>query len=112
MIFSRRCLRPLAGCLVLLPLLAGCGFMERAGLLGLGLDTCREPQAYEAATEIPPLQVPAGLDAPPARGALKIPALDAPERKRAANEPCLDQPPTYYPGRPRPVPATDKKAKN
>jgi uncharacterized lipoprotein len=73
------------------------------------VDTCRDAQAYEAASEVPALQVPAGLDSPSARGALKIPVLDAAERKRAAGEPCLDQPPTYYPGRPRPTAAKKKK---
>lgn len=112
MTISRCSVRTLLGGLLLLPLLGGCGFMERVGLLGSGIATCQEPQAYEAAAEIPPLQVPAGLDTPPARVALKIPTLDVPERKRAANEPCLDQPPTYYPGRPRPTVAATKKAKN
>ena len=97
---------------LLLPLLAGCGFMQKVGLLGSGLEACHEPQAYESAQEIPPLQVPAGLDAPSAKGALKIPALDSPERKREAEEPCLAHPPTYYPGRPRPTAGTLKKGKN
>ncbi|MFM7067333.1 MAG: hypothetical protein ACKO0U_10995 [Gammaproteobacteria bacterium] len=85
MTISRCSIRTLLGGLLLLPLLGGCGFMERVGLLGSGIATCQEPQAYEAAAEIPPLQVPAGLDTPPARVALKIPTLDVPERKRAAN---------------------------
>lgn len=107
--------RPLrcgAAALLALPLLGGCGFMQKVGLLGSGIENCREPQAYESAEEIPPLQVPAGLDAPSAKGALKIPALESPERKREASEPCLAHPPTYYPGRPRPTAGTLKKGKN
>jgi uncharacterized lipoprotein len=95
-----------AGCA--LPLLAGCGLASKLGITP-GVDTCRDAQAYESAPEAPALQVPAGLDSPSARGALKIPVLEAPERKRAAGEPCLDQPPTYYPGRPRPTAAKKKK---
>jgi uncharacterized lipoprotein len=105
-------LRIVVGAVFALPLLGGCGFMQKVGLLGSGIETCSEPQAYESAQEIPPLQVPAGLDSPAAKGALRIPALETPERKRADNEPCLDQPPTYYPGRPRPTAGTVKKAKN
>ena len=91
-----------------LPLLAGCGLTSKLGITP-SVDTCRDAQAYEAASEVPALQVPAGLDSPSARGALKIPVLDAAERRRAAGEPCLDQPPPYYPGRPRPTAAKKKK---
>lgn len=82
-----------------LPLLGGCSWIG----LGGGPDkSCHEVQAYETAQEAPPLQVPAGMDAPSDRAALKVPPLDKPERKRAGSEPCLDEPPTFYPGRPRP----------
>ena len=106
--FELRSYRPLAAAVCALPLLAGCGFASKLGITP-GLDTCRDAQAYESAAEIAPLQVPAGLDSPASRSPLKIPVLDTPERKRAAGEACLDQPPTYYPGRPRPVAAKKKK---
>lgn len=112
MMSPRRFPRVAAAALLVLPSLGGCGFMQKVGLLGSGIENCREPQAYESAQEIAPLQVPAGLDAPTAKGALKIPALDTPERKRAAKDPCLDHPPTYYPGRPRPTAGSLKKGKN
>jgi len=89
-------------------LLAGCGLASKLGITP-GVETCRDAQAYESASEAPALQVPAGLDSPSARGTLKIPVLEAAERKRAAGEACLDQPPTYYPGRPRPTAAKKKK---
>lgn len=102
-----RSFRWVAAAVCAVPLLAGCGIASRLGITP-GIDTCRDAQAYETATEAPALQVPAGLDTPVARAPLKIPVLEAAERKRAAGEPCLDQPPTYYPGRPRPT-ATKKK---
>lgn len=93
-------LRPLARLAMIgLPLLGGCSWIG----LGGGPDkSCHEPQAYETAQEAPSLQVPAGMDAPSDRAAIKVPPLDKPERKRAGSEPCLDEPPTFYPGRPRP----------
>ena len=73
----------LAGSLVLLP---GC-----KRLLG---GNCHKPQAYAAAQEVPPLRVPAGLDGPDTRAALKIPALEEPEAPRTAKDPCLEEPPS------------------
>jgi uncharacterized lipoprotein len=82
-----------AGLLALLAL-GGCKLFKGA--------SCHEPQAYETARSVPPLQVPAGLESPATKSALKIPDLKTPERKRGATEPCLDEPPSYYPGKPRP----------
>jgi uncharacterized lipoprotein len=68
---------------------------------------CHKPAVYMEAESIPPLTVPAGLDAPDTKAALKVPELATPERVRGANEPCLDAPPRYTapPARPsRPVP--------
>lgn len=104
-----RSLRWVAVACCALPLLAGCGIASKLGITP-GIDTCHDVQAYEAAGEAPALQVPAGLDAPMSRSPLKIPVLEAAERKRAAGEPCLDQPPTYYPGRPRPTASKKKKS--
>lgn len=73
--------------------LSGCASFER---------NCHEPQAYERAESVPPLQVPEGLTAPQTRGALKIPDVDATARPRGPTDPCLDEPPSFYPGRPKP----------
>lgn len=104
-----RSCRWLVAAVAALPLLTGCGVASKLGITP-GIETCRDAQAYETAPEVPALQVPAGLDTPAARAPLKIPVLEAAERKRAASEPCLDQPPTYYPGRPRPTAAKKKKS--
>ena len=45
--------------------------------------------------ELPPLQAPAGLEAPDTRNALKVPPLNTPERVRGKDEPCLDIPPPF-----------------
>ena len=50
---------------------------------------------YAGAQELPPLQAPAGLDAPNMRNALKVPPLNTPERIRGKDEPCLDIPPPF-----------------
>ena len=50
---------------------------------------------YAGAQEVPPLQAPAGLDAPNTRNALKVPPLNTPERLRGKDEPCLDIPPPF-----------------
>jgi len=50
---------------------------------------------YAGAKEMPPLQAPAGLDAPNTRNALKVPPLNTPERLRGKDEPCLDIPPPF-----------------
>jgi len=56
---------------------------------------CHKPAVYMEAESIPPLVVPAGLDAPDTKGALKVPDLAQPDRPRGPNEPCLDAPPRY-----------------
>jgi uncharacterized lipoprotein len=55
---------------------------------------CREP-AVPAAAEYPALKVPAGLDAPDTRNAVKVPVLNEPEKARSKADPCLSQPPSY-----------------
>lgn len=55
----------------------------------------QDDKDYAGAQEMPPLQAPAGLDAPNTRNALKVPPLNTPERKRGKNEPCLDIPPQF-----------------
>ncbi len=100
--------RLLVVALGVLPLLGGCKLLSAT----FSKETCHEPQVYETAQEAPLLQVPAGLDVPSARGALKVPPLDTPARKLSASEPCLDHAPTYYPGRPRPGQQSTKQPKS
>lgn len=64
--------------------LAGCGALR---------GNCHEPGAYTKATSIPPLSIPAGLEAPDTRAALRIPEIQEPERVRGPTEPCLESPP-------------------
>jgi uncharacterized lipoprotein len=59
-----------------------------------GSSNCREPE-IPAAAENPPLRVPAGLDMPDTRNAVKVPVLAEPEKPRGKNDPCLSQPPSY-----------------
>jgi uncharacterized lipoprotein len=57
--------------------------------------TCNDMSTYAASEELSPLKVPAGLEAPDTRTALKIPALNEPERVRTESEGCLESPPAY-----------------
>jgi uncharacterized lipoprotein len=60
------------------------------------LTKCHESNAdYAGAKEMPPIQAPAGLDAPDTRNALKVPPLNTPERVRGKDEPCLSAPPPF-----------------
>lgn len=72
--------------------LAGCSLLHRHGTHSVG---CREPVIGRGAKNLPPLQVPPGLDAPDTRNAIKIPPLTEPERPRAPTDPCLSVPPRY-----------------
>lgn len=56
---------------------------------------CLKPGAYVGARDEKPLQVPAGLDAPDTRAALKIPELKQPPKVRTAADGCLDAPPKF-----------------
>jgi hypothetical protein len=78
-------------------------------LRGVRSKTCRKNDvAFVNATSVPPLRVPAGLDAPDTHATLKIPALNEPEPPpRGPNDPCLDEPPSFAtPRPPRPPPST------
>jgi uncharacterized lipoprotein len=76
-------------------------FAIAALLLALGgcsrifSSNCNKPAAYANAQSVPLLQVPAGLDSPDRRAALKIPELNQPEARRVKGDPCLDEPPKY-----------------
>ena len=85
--------RPARSVVVLL-LLGGAG----CSLLHHGrnkLPGCKEPQVGFDSQNRAPLKVPAGLDAPDTRNAIKIPPLTEPERPRTPQEPCLTLPPRY-----------------
>lgn len=69
--------------------LSGCGSFK------LFEGRCVRPEDYAQVADNPPLQIPAGLQGPDPRNALRVPPLNEPERKRAADEPCLDAPPRY-----------------
>jgi uncharacterized lipoprotein len=80
------------------------GFFLLALLAATGLSGCfkskmsscsQTDKDYAGAQELPPLQAPAGLDAPNTRNALKVPPLNTPERVRGKDEPCLDIPPPF-----------------
>lgn len=56
---------------------------------------CPEPAVSGDVKNMPPLRVPAGLDAPDTRNAIKVPPLSEPEVARAASAPCLSSPPSF-----------------
>lgn len=89
-------LRALVVAGVAVPLLAGCG------LFGGRSKKCHERQGYEAAESVPPLKSADGTPVQATRNALKIPAVSQTAKERTAGEPCLDEPPSFYPGRPKP----------
>jgi len=62
---------------------------------------CHKKQSYQAATSIPPLKIPPGLDAPDTTSALRMPALNEPAPPpRTGQQPCLDQPPPFKVAKP------------
>ena len=73
--------------------------------------SCAKPQVYAAAQNLPPLQIPGGLDAPNTRGALKIPELNEVEAPRAKGDPCLEEPPRYSSARLLPPDKAETKAR-
>jgi uncharacterized lipoprotein len=57
---------------------------------------CKEPEGYADAVEAPTIQIPAGLQSPDTRNALRIPDLAGPPPPpRTVEQGCLDQPPPY-----------------
>jgi uncharacterized lipoprotein len=69
--------------------LSGCGSVK------LFEARCVRPEDYAQVVDNPPLQIPAGLQGPDPRNAVRVPPLNEPERKRGADEPCLDAPPRF-----------------
>src|SRR5215469_17211602 len=77
--------------LLLLPLVGGCHVFRSASA-----KSCHGPQTYQKAQSVPPLKVPAGLDAPDTTSALRLPTLNQPAPPpRRGKQPCLDEPPPY-----------------
>ena len=63
---------------------------------------CKGPEGYSNATSVPSLKIPAGLDSPDTRGALRVPDLNTPEPPpRKKSQGCLDEPPTYTVAKPK-----------
>jgi uncharacterized lipoprotein len=76
---------------LLLALLLGVG-----GCAALHGKSCHESQPYLKAKSVPPLTIPAGLDAPDTTNALRLPALNEPAPPpRVGKQPCLDEPPPF-----------------
>jgi uncharacterized lipoprotein len=76
--------------LLLLPLAGGCVFR------GATAKACHSPQPYQKAQSVPPLKIPAGLDAPDTTSALHLPTLsEPPPPARKGSQPCLDEPPPF-----------------
>jgi uncharacterized lipoprotein len=87
-------------CAVLVAL-AGCHPFQ---VFRTGEFSCHKKQAYMAATSVPPLKIPAGLDTPDTTNALHIPPLNEPAPPpRKGKQPCLDEPPSFKLP-PKPVP--------
>jgi len=58
--------------------------------------SCHEVQPYMKAKTVPPLTIPAGLDAPETTNALRLPTLNEPAPPpRTGKQPCLDEPPPF-----------------
>ena len=91
--------RPLTLAPVLLALLAttltiaGCNPFRRHSSAD---ELCKEPEGYAHAKEAKTLVIPAGLESPDTRNALRIPDLSTPEPPgRKKGQGCLDEPPNY-----------------
>ena len=65
-------------------------------------DLCKEPEGYSQAGEAATLKIPAGLQSPDTRNALRIPDLNTPTPPpRTKEQGCLDQPPPYTVTKPK-----------
>ena len=78
---------------------AGCNPFRRHSAKA---ELCKEPAGYAQAVEGANLRIPAGLEAPDTRNALRIPDLSVPPQPpRTKDQGCLDQPPTYTIAKPK-----------
>ena len=87
--------------LILTGLLVACGALGGCHH-GLRAAPCTAGEPYTRAQSAPPVRTAEGLAAPNTHNALKIPETTAPVRQRSSADGCLDQPPSFYPGRPKP----------
>jgi uncharacterized lipoprotein len=71
--------------------------MSGCHLLGKLQPNCHKPQEYQAAKEVSPLIVPAGLDKPNTSGALVVPVVTLAPPPPGPKDACLDVPPRYQP---------------
>jgi uncharacterized lipoprotein len=63
---------------------------------------CKGPEGYANAASLPALKIPAGLESPDTRGALRVPDLNTPEPPpRKQSQGCLDEPPSYVIAKPK-----------
>ena len=110
---ARAVLGALTVCCLMLPVLSGCALWNKMFHRQNKDAGCREKPFAQNTDTRPPLRVPAGLSAPDARNAIKIPDLPSPERVRAQTEPCLSTPPSYF-SQPLPteLPPTPKDSKH
>jgi uncharacterized lipoprotein len=77
---------------------AGCNPFRRSQADAI----CKGPEGYADASSIAPLKVPAGLESPDTRAALRIPELSTPEPPpRTRGQGCLDEPPPYVIAKPK-----------
>jgi uncharacterized lipoprotein len=73
-------------------LLTGCH-----SILGRFTPNCHSPQEYQRATQVAPLKVPPGLDAPNVQSALVIPDVEVTPPAPGPHDACLEAPPRYKP---------------
>jgi uncharacterized lipoprotein len=74
-----------------LPPLSGCHPFR-----ALSSAACHSVEPYQRERSVPPLVIPAGLDAPDNSNALRLPKLnEPPPPPRTGKQPCLDVPPSF-----------------
>jgi uncharacterized lipoprotein len=90
----------LALALLVMLVSAGCNPFRRHSAAN---EVCKVPEGYAQAAEAKSLTIPAGLESPETRNALRIPDLSTPEPPgRKKGEGCLDEPPSYtLPAKPK-----------
>jgi uncharacterized lipoprotein len=77
---------------------AGCNPFRRSA----ANETCKVGEAYAQAQTVPSLRIPAGLESPDTRAALRVPDLSTPEPPpRTKAQGCLDEPPPYVVAKPK-----------